>query len=132
MGLISGVMKLQSVFNGNVGTNKQPDLHGNCSVVNINFWNIKLSHFIISCFMLYCQRHHYDHKMSVLTFDIDGSLYTVIFWDQYNQMPHQITVVTYHVRTCITAVATFSTKITYDNCNLMWHLIVLVPEDHGI
>ena len=28
------VMKLQSVFNCNVGTNKQPDLHGNCSVVN--------------------------------------------------------------------------------------------------
>jgi hypothetical protein len=26
--------------------------------------------------------------MCVLTFDIDGSLYTVIFWDQYNQMPH--------------------------------------------
>ena len=31
------VMKLQSVFNGNVGTNKQPDLHVNCSMVNINF-----------------------------------------------------------------------------------------------
>ena len=46
-------MKLQSVFNGNVGTNKQPDLHGNCSVVNINFWNIKFSHFIIWCFMLH-------------------------------------------------------------------------------
>jgi hypothetical protein len=55
------------------------------------------------------------HKMCVLTFDIDGSLYTVIFWDQYNQMSHQITVVTYHVRTCITAVATFSTKITYNH-----------------
>jgi hypothetical protein len=47
--------------------------------------------------------------MCVLTFDIDGSLYTVIFWDQYNQMPHQITVVTYRVRTFITDVATFST-----------------------
>jgi len=28
--------------------------------------------------------------MCVITFDIDGSLYTVIFWDQYNQMPHDL------------------------------------------
>ena len=41
-------MELQSVFNGNVGTNKQPDRHGNHSMVNINFWNIIFSHFIIS------------------------------------------------------------------------------------
>jgi hypothetical protein len=34
------MMKLQGVFNNNVGTNKQPYLHGNHSMVNINFWNI--------------------------------------------------------------------------------------------
>jgi hypothetical protein len=28
--------------------------------------------------------------MCVLTSDIYGSLYTVIFWDQYNQMPHDL------------------------------------------
>jgi hypothetical protein len=54
------VMELQSVFNSNVGKNKQPDLHGNHSMVNINLWNIKFSHFIIWSFMLCWQHHHYD------------------------------------------------------------------------
>ena len=53
-------MELQSVFNSNVGKNKQPDLHGNHSMVNINLWNIKFSHFIIWSFMLCWQHHHYD------------------------------------------------------------------------
>ena len=51
-------MELQSVFNSNVGTNRQPDLHGNHSMVDINLWNIKFSHFIIWCFMFCCQQHH--------------------------------------------------------------------------
>jgi hypothetical protein len=105
-------MKLQSVFNGNVGTNKQPDLHGNCSVVNINFWNIKLSHFIISCFMLYCQCHHFD----------------IFFVYLYRKWLYVI-----YVETVATAVINVLTRYVTTVINqVMWHLIVLVPEDHGI
>jgi hypothetical protein len=104
-------MKLQGVFNINVGTNKQPYLHGNRSMVNIDFWNIKISHFHISCFMLYCQHHHFD-----------------IFFYLYRKWLYVI-----YVEKVATVVINVLTRYVTTVINqVMWHLIVLVPEDHGI
>jgi hypothetical protein len=106
------VMELQSVFNSNVGTNKQPDLHGNHSMVNINFWNIKFSHFIIWCFMLCWQRHLFD----------------IFFFYHYRKWLYVI-----YMEKVATAIINVVTRYVTTVINqVMWHLIVLVPEDHGI